>query len=336
MAKACVISKDILWKATAYLNNEINDKDIRDIPKDIRNFLSESSNLKDMQKRFSQERVLKLKGALLSFLSIHSIEKDANIDYIIKQFDTIVFSSDASAFFAQCFDIVHGLLHNYKFRNFDESRVYFIDDNAKIQFSSLREKLESLIRTQTEKKKLKFSKIINFINEEEVATQYSVVFRKKYQYISTPASIEKYLPQHYAIIKNKVEKDYKDLIGSHNFPKSKIKLLLDQKRDDLKKIDSEYDFIQNTIKSGDDIDIKILSYEHSSQYPEIRYKCNGNEKNKKKTRYAHLKSETINVLWYNPIQVKTSSTISDIIENYNHAFGDVYYSHGVSNKKVGK
>ena len=325
MAKGCTIDSETLQRSVAFLNATIDKQEIKSVSKEVREFIKEFSVKSSKEKNFSPERVLRLRGALLSFLTVHDITPNKQLSSVMDTFHKTNLSSAASTLFSRCFDEVYRLLEGYRYREFDEAKLYFIDSDAHAKIVSLQKELEAAITTETEKRKLKFNKIVNLVNPVFFAIQYNVTFKKKYQYISKKESLEKYLPQHYAIIKNKVKKDYRELIYSHDFSQSKKRLIESQMNVELAKIDSEFAFLQEALQNEEDVDIKILSYEHSSTYPEIRFTLN--EDDKTKTRYAHLRSEVINVLWYEPIQIKSSSTISDILEHYNHAFGDVYYQH---------
>jgi len=310
------------------IQREIGNKNIATIPKEIKNFIEDVK--KDKRAAYSIEKTLKLKGILYSFLAIHDLKKADGI----KEFIEFLESSDkykntAAQYFSELFDEIYVMLEKYTYREFGNTKIFFIDEVAKNEILKKKERLEKLVSSTYEKRYIKFSKIANFLNPEEMAYFYSIKYVSKYQYISKEESIKKYLPIHYEVLKNKINKEFRELFATHKFDATNKRVLEDKRDAKLKTMQEEYNYIMHCLEEGAEIDIKILSYEHAPMYPEITYRAN-NEKNKTRTKVAHLRSEVINILWYKPVQLKNNNTVADVLKNYHHAFGDVYYLRGDS------
>lgn len=333
--KGFLADPKLIKSAARFIDNEIVKKEIKSVPKEIRIFLDEAKSLEEgKEKHYSPERAVKLRGSLLSFFAIHSITSSKETKEIVNGLYAIKSAAgDASSYFSDSYEHIYRLLKNYKYREFGEAKLYFVDKEARDEIFRIDEELKSKIKTAFEKRNIKLNKIVNFLNFDGLSTFYSVKFVPKYQYISKEESIDKYLPAHYEITKNKIEKEYRERYAAHDFDKANKYILEEQKNAKLKNIDSEYEFIQKELQKDErQIDIKIISYEHSSLYPEITYNIeaeetgkDGKTKIKLSKRKQHLRSEAVNVLWYKPVQLKGSNTIAEILKNYNHAFGDVYY-----------
>lgn len=323
--KGLTLSYGFINTVVTQLQKTIEEKNIKSVPVDIKKFIDEGLGfLNKGEKTYSPERLFKLRALLLSFIALHNIEVHLELEEFIRQSgDSQKSYSNASAYFCDAIDKIYRLLDEYPYREFEDVKLYFIDEDAKDKFLQHKEILEQLITTATEKRSLKFNKIINLLNYENVAISYSVKFLRKYQYITKEESIEKYLPAHYEIVKKKINKDFRELFDTHSFDEMTKKVLEDKREAQLKTIDEEYKYLKQCIEDGVDIDIKILGYEHAPMYPEISFVESLSDSTYKKS--AHLRSEVANVLWYEPIQLKNSNTIAHVLKNYNHAFGDVYY-----------
>jgi hypothetical protein len=318
----------LLHSIAAILSSNIKEKKIQSVPVDIKRFLDDVAQLpRDGVKNFSPERSIKLRGAFVAFLSINNIEKTPEIEEFLSELNSIKTLGQAAVFFSKAYDEIYLMLDKYPFREFLEAKLYFIDDIARKELIRINDELNALISNQNEKRKLKLNKIVNFLNPENASSRYSVSYKAKYQYISKEESLEKYLPAHYEITLNKIEKEYRDLFAAHKFSEKKKQQLIVKKEQEIQRVKDEFAYISKKLKDGKGFDVKILSYEHSSLYPEIKFSETSFEqgKTKHKTRYAHLRSEVVNALWYKPSQLKSSNTVADILQNYNHAFGDVYY-----------
>ncbi|WP_152184396.1 hypothetical protein [Sulfurimonas indica] len=324
--KGFVASKKLIAGVASYLKNTIEDKKIQSVPKEITKFIKEADELTQNEKHYSIERSIKLRGAFIAFLAVHSLEASKEMIEFQTGLKNIRFPGEAALYFSDIYDAIYQLLEKYPYREFDEAKLYFIDEETSENINKMMLILQKLISTPMEKKHLKFNKIVNFLNPSCVATKYSVEYKIKYQYISKEHSIEKYLPAHFEIVKNKIYKNYREMFATHNFDPINKKILENKRDLELKKMEQEYDFLKKAIEDdSENIDIKILSYKHASPYPEISFTVSCQDK--RETKHLHLRSEVVNVLWYKPIQLKDSSTISDVLLNYTHAFGDVYYQH---------
>ncbi len=323
--KGFSVEKKFIKNVIAVLQKEINAKEIKSVPKDISNFIKEAQTFDDEGiKNYSIERTLKLKGLFLSFVSLHDLKDIPEI----KEFMDLIQNtqktySTATAYFSNTFNEIYTLLEPYPFREFGEAKIYFVDENARNILNKHKNILEGLISSTIEKRNIKFNKIVNFLNPEHIAIFYSVKYVSKYQYISKQESIEKYLPVHYEVMKNKINKEFKELFKTHKFDVTNKRMLEDKRDAQLKTMQEEYNYLTRCIEEDAVIDIKILSYEHAPMYPEINFRESIEEKTR--TKNIHLRSEVINVLWYKPVQLKSNNTVADILKNYNHAFGDVYY-----------
>lgn len=324
--KTVQYSASMLKTAVMALQFEIKIKKITSVPKDLLQFFDEVEKM-DMkeQKIFYAETLIKLKTSILSFIALHDIKQYSEVNSFIKklQADTIN-ESKAVLYFSRAFDEVYSILSKYRSRDYEDAKIVFIDEAAKDKLVTIKNTLEELISNYTEKRNLKFNKIVNLFNPENPAISYDVKFITKYQYISKDVSIKKYLPAHYQVMKNKINKEFSELLDTHDFDEVTKKILDDKRRAKLKKMTSEYNYLLSYItEDKDGIDIKILGYEHAPLYPEIKFV----EQNDKKTvtKHFHIRSETINALWYKPVQLKSNNTVSEILQHYNHAFGDVYY-----------
>ena len=319
----------LLKSISAFLSANIKEKNICSLPVDIKRFMEDTSKLNiDEDKNISPERAIKLRGVLVAFLSINDIVKTPEINELLEGLNSIKTLGSAAVFFSKAFDEIYLMLDRYPFREFSEAKIYFIDDAARNRLVDINDELESLIVNKNEARKLKLSKIVNFLNPVNVSSRYSVSYKAKYQYISKEESLEAYLPAHYKITLNKIEKEYRELLETHHFPEKKRQQLNVKKEQEIQRVNDEYAYISKKIKEDEGFDVKILTYEHSSLYPEIKFSESeivDDGKPKHKTRYFHLKSEVVNILWYKPNQLKKSNTVADILQNYNHAFGDVYY-----------
>lgn len=331
--KGFLAEAKIVKSAARFIESEVTRREIKSIPKEIRVFLSEAKELpNNEEKHYSPERAVKLRGAILSFFAIHAIESPEEIKEIISGLYSIKSAAGgASSYFSDSYERIYRLLKGCKFREFGEAKLYFVNEEIRDEIFKINEKLESMVTSSFEKRNIKLNKIVNFLNFEGVSTFYSVKFVPKYQYISKEKSIKRYLPAHYEITKNKILKEYRERYAAHDFDKANKDILEGQKKAKLKDIESEYEFIKKELERDKDaIDIKILSYEHSSLYPEITYNFETGKVDKKgepitHKRKQHLRSEAINALWYRPVQLKRHNTVADVLKNYNHAFGDVYY-----------
>jgi len=324
--KKFTIETSILKKINTFFIEAINMRSIDFIPGEIKSFLDEISNFNgETEKTFSPERSVKLRGALVAFVSINNIGRSSDLDILLDGLRAIRTLGDASIYFSEMYDHIYTLLSSAHYRDFLDAKLYFVNEHQRNEILEMKAKLESLITTETQKKKLKFSSVVKFLNPLEVTSSYEVRYRSKYQYISKKESIDKYLPSHFEITKNKLSKNHRELLETHKFSKSKISMLEREQEAILAKMDDDYKHIMENLWS-DDFDVKIVSYEHSSLYPEIKF-SQTSTKGSSVSSYAHLSKETVNVLWYNPSQSKRSNTIEYILENYNHPFGDVYFVH---------
>ncbi|WP_457750313.1 hypothetical protein [Sulfurimonas sp.] len=320
-------SWDTLKSVGGFLKENIEKKGIGSIPPDIKKLLKDIDEANGSQKVFSPERAIKLRGVLVAFFSINDISPNKETTELIDGFKSIKTLGNAALYFSNAFDEIYSMLDKYPFREFLEAKLYFVDLDARDRLIFIRDKLASLTTTQNEKRKLKFNKIVNFLNPDHVSKKYSVSYKSKYQYISKEESLEKYLPAHFEITLNKIEKEYRELLKTHTFSEKKKQQILVKKEIEIKKAKDEYAYITKQLKQNSDLDVKILSYEHSSLYPEIKFLEERNFEGTVKyaTKQFHLRSEVVNVLWYKPSQLKKNNTVADILQNYNHAFGDVYY-----------
>lgn len=316
-----------LKKVSLFIESQILEKNILSVPIDLRKFLNEiDALLDDVEKNYSPERSIKLRGIIVAFLSINNIEKNKDIQSLLDGFNSIKTLGSAALFFSGAYDKIYTILERYPYRTFMQAKLYFIDKSARDEIVKIELELLGVLENKNEKQKLKFNKIIKLLNPQEISGRYSVHYKSKYQYISKQDSIEKYLPTHYKITLNKVQKDFNDLFDTHTFSPVKKKQIQAQRESELQRIKDEYEYLIKAFKN-DEIDIKILSYEHSSLYPEVKYSVESVDKKRKqsKTKYAFLRSEVPNVLWYESSQTKKSDTVSSVISHYNYAFGDVYY-----------
>ena len=323
--KGLTVKCSVVKIATLCLQKEIKTKEIKSVPKDIIKLIDESKKFKNNdEKTYSPERVIKLKSLLSSFVSLHNIEASPELKEFVSLIDTAQKTySEASAYFSEAFDEIYTMLEKYPYREFEKEKIYFVDKDGRDKLNQYRRILEKLISTKTEQRNIRFNKIVNFFNPDNIATYYSIKYVQKYQYISKKESIEKYLPVHYEVMKNKLNKEFRELFETHKFNTTNKKILEDKRDAQLKTMKEEYNYLMQCIRDEIDIDIKILSYEHAPMYPEINFR--GLVDKKPYTRSVHLRSEVINVLWYKPVQLKSNNTIANILENYSHAFGDVYF-----------
>jgi len=311
-----------------FLKESIQQKKIQSIPIDIKKFIQDIEQVQSNSTRiFSPERAIKLRGIFIAFFAINDIVPSKEMTELLNGFRSIKTLGDAAVYFSDAYDKIYLMLDKYPFREFSEAKLYFVDQEARNTLVKMNKELNSLISKETEKRKLKFSKIVNFLNPENVSNRYSVTYKSKYQYISKEKSLKHYLPAHFQITLNKIEKEYRELFEAHTFSEKKKQQLKVKKEQEIQKVKDEYKYITTEMEEGNELDVKILSYEHSSLYPEIKYSETLvlDDGLKHKTKYAHLRSEVVNVLWYKPSQLKESNTVADILQNYNHAFGDVYY-----------
>ena len=312
---------DTFSNAANYLLKQIEEKHIQSISKDLKKFIDEAVKFdKNREKTYSPDRAVKLYGILKTFLDINSINKEP-IETVLNGFRGVA-TSDASIYFSECFDEVYKLIENSPYRDFLEARLYFVDDEIKERIVSMQNKLSSLVETKNEKKIYSFKRVVNLLNGDNFSHKYKVTYLSKYQYISSPESLLFYLPAHYEITKNKIIKYHNELLRTHKFSLSTKKQIENEHKIELSKAEDEYNYLIGILEDNktDDIDIKIVSYDHSNIYPQIRYVIDSG-----RTNYAHLRSEVINILWYKSKQLQKDMIASDIVTNYNHAFGDVYY-----------
>lgn len=326
--KGFVATGVMLKNITANLQRQIEEKKINSTPKEIREFIKEVIQLQEKQeKHFSPEKAVKLRGAFLSFFALHDLVKTNDMQDLLRGFHSIkTLSGNASSYFSDAYEKIYALLENYKYREFGDARVYFVDKEARDELVRIEKKLESKISTTFEKRNIRLNKIVNLLNKDNFATQYSVKFIPKYQYISKPESIKKYLPQQYKIERNKIIKEYRELFATHDFDDTTKKILLKKRDSKIESMDAEYKYIMDNIeKDVGNLDVKIVSYDNTTVYPEISMKLSGKAKENIPTIKMHLRIEVVNVLWYTPRQLKDTNTVANILKNYNHAFGSVYY-----------
>ena len=326
--KGYVASATMLKNITANLQRQIKEKKINSIPKEIRDFMKDAEQLQENQeKHFSPEKAVKLRGSFLSFYAVHDLIKTDDAQSMLSGLHSIkTLSGSASSYFSDAYEKVYTILKDYKYREFCDSRVYFVDKVARDMLVGIGKRIESKISTTFEKRNIRLNKIVNLLNKDDFATQYSVKFIPKYQYISKPESIKKYLPQQYKIERNKIIKEYNELFATHDFDDTTKKILLKKRDSKIESMDAEYKYIMEDIESdGSNLDVKIVSYDNTTLYPEISMKLSGKGKENIPTVKMHLRSEVVNVLWYVPKQLKDTNTVANILKNYSHAFGSVYY-----------
>ena len=314
---------------------------LKNIAKDIKSFMESNTNITTIKevekfceeilllndegtKTFSPEKSVKIRGALYAFIALNNYKAPNELQELLSQLSGVTSLGDASSRFSESYSRIYEIISKLPKRLFLESELYFANEDVIKSLLGIKDEFESLISTETQRRKLKFNSIVKIINTEAPSFSYEVSYKSKYQYVSKKESIEKYLPAHYEITKNKLVKDHEELLATHKFSSSKKEILARKLEAELKKIDDEFTYIMEHLED-EDFDVKIVSYEKSTIYPEIKYSLSSNNA-KSKTQHIHLSKEVPNVLWYEPMHVKKSSTIEDILENYSHPFGNVYYS----------
>jgi len=316
-------------RAALFLEEKIKtDKRRMHVPVDLIRFIDEAKEFEENGvKTYSPDRAVKLYGIITSFLNIYDIDCNEDLAAVLDGFKKST-KSNAATSFIDAINEVRVLVKNLPLRDIDGVKLYFIDGEEKERLVTIKEKLEQVKKNMVEKKIYAFRRVINFINPDAISHRYKIVFNGKYQYISKIESILKYLPKHHAIVVNKLNKMHSDLLKTHQFSDATKAHIEIEHKVELKRIENEYAYIMQRLQENpESFDVKILSYDHLEIYPEIRYSAAN------RTRYAHLRSEVENILWYTPNQLQKDMKASQIASEYNHAFGDVYYMEKTDEKK---
>jgi hypothetical protein len=295
---------------------------------DLDEFIEESLSFKDDldgEKNLSPERGVKILG-LLGYIFDTAHTNNIPIDKNLESFYDGLFSSLSHkklfGIFSDAYKQTYALLQSLPNREFLDTKIYFLDDEALQKLVKLRNKLNSSFEVPSDNRRYSYSKIANIINENFVAKNYTIKLIAKFPQIIRPKSVQYYLPAHYEITKNKKIKAFKEMLDTHNFHPQKVKYLVKEHEAELKRDEEEHRYIMQELSKGDDslIDVKIIGYEHSSYYPELRATLENG-----RSKYAYIKKSVPNLLWYDPNLSLNNMDVVDILKHYNHGYGDVYY-----------
>jgi len=316
--KGCQKSYEFLMMCAQEIQKIQNSCSI-DRLEDLEKFVEEFASTQESsskEKNISPERGAKLIAAIESFFYLSGTLPSQNIKSLLECLSSSLYS-DIQKTFIQSYKDVIEIVSGSPNRVFLEAKVYFIDDEQRDRIVTIKKNLESIDGTLSDKKRFAFSKIAKFLNEDQPAHKYDVIYKKKYPQILREKSVEYYLDSHYFSMRNQKIKYHNEFLKTHG---SKLDALTKQKiiaehETELKKYEDEYVYIKENFES---LDVKIIGYEDGNIYPELKYTL------QKQSKYAYLKKNNINILWYIPMPIRSDMKVIDIIKNFNHAFGGVY------------
>lgn len=295
------------------------------ITRELRSFISEAQSYDGATKNYTPERIARILANIESYYSINKIAKREKIELFIKQASTVL-DGGAMKIFSHTAHSVSNILYELPKRVYDDSELYFTDEDTLKDLLVLKHNLEEHLVSRSYKKRFAFSTLVNILNEDNPSHKYNVKYTPKFIHISEKDSIDKYIDAHYHVSRNWENKNFKEFLATHKFDPETIKRLEIEHKAKLKKQQEEYEFLREN-HDNPNINIKILDFEEPKLYPKISVTITA----EKRSFERHLRSEVPNLLWFIPRPFKKNMKIKEFLEEATHAFGSAYYI--VSNKE---
>lgn len=219
-----------------------------------------------------------------------------------------------------------------------DAELYLCDINVAKQIQELDNLLFPLRSDTARGKAYDVNKLINIINPDEPAYDFSVVKVYKYQYIKDKERCLKKIGVQMEISHNFQKKSLKDLISSNNFSDDYIKKLW---QDLEEKITCEKVIIDEILKNPDEFDILISGYKEKVEHEQVNYGVKktikkikkGKEITLEKKRFnSHLSIKKPNLIVYHP-DIEEDSQRSDMEVKYLEIKGFKLATRGVFYRK---
>jgi len=290
----------------------------------ISEFLKEISKRDINDNKITIERAARIYAQLIIFLSKHESLLSTSTRGLMKELNSNIESTssiyDAFNLYRSTTMHLYSFLDNLNVRKSTNSLLYFVNDETRQECLKIIKPLMEHCETigPSYKKRFSVSTFVNLIDDLKInSTKYDITLVPRYPYIKKGKSIERYLDKYYSIARNRIIKNFNELVSTHNFDsgtRDKIEL---EKNIKLQEAEENYKYI---VDNKEHLDIRIIGYNHANVYSKLSYVREGSV-----TRYIHLKSTVPNILWLTPKQLRKNMEVKEFTEQANHAFGDVYF-----------
>ena len=251
--KNIIVNMEIAKKAAIVINERIlqNEKSAR---YELKRFLAEVIAFTSDERNYTPERAAKIIAGIETYYSVNQIDVDLEVEALIDEFSKGLDSKVVSDF-AEVASKVNKIIATCPMRKFDNAELYFLEEKDIQELMKLKESFEPLLTNRIYLERFKFSRLVNLLNPDQPAHKYDVVYVPKFQHIKEPESLEKYLPAHYKINRNKKMKDFKEFLNTHGFNQSAVQRLKVNHDAELKRDEEEYHFLLENI-DNEKIEIK--------------------------------------------------------------------------------
>lgn len=218
------------------------------------------------------------------------------------------------------------LLSNFEKINFMESDIYIITTKAYNELLQLEAKLKPYYEDTARKKVFTIYNFLNVINRDYVALKYSFTVAKKSVLISNREKVLERLDSELFKSVERINKYYEKFIeDNEDLSPSIVEELLKEKEEKIQEEYRGHDEVKNN--PGKFIDMKISTYEHSKNYPQVNISYF--QDNERKMATKHISIEKPNVIIYDDSQLdkikyRSDMQIADYIKCATRAFGNVY------------
>lgn len=211
---------------------------------------------------------------------------------------------------------VTSILKQLKSLEIGGSVLYFAQKEQIILLVGLKTQLEGAFERTTDERNYKFEKIAKILNPVRAATNYSVGIRGRHRQINDSEKVREKIAAEFAIWKNKTRKDAREYAALHSLDDSAHAALEAEITRRIAEGEAQFAFIDAHF---DELDVRIVGYEHEKSYPYIDYSVDG------KKHQTHLSITVPNVLYLNLGTFRNDMEVAQFVKEAVHAFGDVYF-----------
>lgn len=282
----------------------------------VDDFIEEVMTSEKPTMHFTSERIAKVASSIRFYNKTHGVSAAGASKLFLDSVADEIADHPQLGPYAATADEISTLLEKFRYRTFDDARLYFVDASTMAELLRIKKRFEENLPLESHKRRYNIGSIVKLLNPFEAAHTYDVRFVGKKQEINRPESVELYLNGAFDVWKNTALSNLEELISTHEYDDllvSKMRLDLEG---EIKAARANYDEL---IANKENYEIRFIGEE--KLYPSLRFST------EKKTQVAHLSIKGVaSVLWYEPVGFRTDMTVLEFKKMANHAFGPVYYT----------
>lgn len=209
------------------------------------------------------------------------------------------------------------LLSRYKHMTLmEKGDLYFVEKTGILLLNGLKTQLEGGYTKKSDPKRYGFNLIVKLLNPIKPAQHYSVGIRGRHRQINDAIKVRENLEGEFAVWKNKMRKEAKELADLHHYDDEALK----KSELELERRISEGELhFRRVMENFDHYEVRIAGYEHEKSYPYISYTSGGKNYN------THLSIKVPTVLYYEPAYYRSDMSVADFLRESQNAFGEIYY-----------